>query len=54
MRGLDDCLSQLKKDGKPVLGVYPWHGYDNGDSYSFFGAKNENGRNKIVLIEGRA
>eukprot|EP00666_Eupelagonemidae_sp_cell4sb_P017794 gene17794-biopygen20225 len=33
LRGLDDCLSDLKKGGRPVRGVYHWHGWDNGDSY---------------------
>ena len=54
LRGLDDCLSALHDGGAPVLGVYPWHGYDNGDSYSFFGAKNGNGRAKLQHIEERS
>ena len=53
LRGLDDCLSAMKKKGKGVLGVYPWHGWDNGDSYSFFGRGNANGRAKMQLIEQR-
>ena len=54
LRGLDDCLSALHDGGAPVLGVYPWHGYDNGDSYSFFGAKNGNGRAKMQRIQKRS
>jgi hypothetical protein len=54
LRGLDDCLTAMKKKGQGVIGVYPWHGWDNGDSYSFFGKKNSNGRAKMQIIEKNA
>jgi hypothetical protein len=54
LRGLDDCLSAMKNSGEAVLGVFPWHGYNNGDSYDFFGTKNGNGRAKMQLIQQRS
>jgi hypothetical protein len=51
LRGLEIGLHALKMSGKGVRGVYHWHGWDNGDSYSFWGAKNTHGAAKIQSIE---
>lgn len=43
LAGLHDALLVLKQ---PVL-TYHWHGWDNGDRYSFWGDKNQFGAQKI-------
>ena len=37
LRGLDAALETLRTGGEPVAGLQYWHGWDNGDSYSFWG-----------------
>ena len=50
LRGLEIGLHALKLSGEGVRGVYHWHGWDNGDSYSFFGATNSHGSAKVRSI----
>ena len=55
LRGLEIGLEALKTTGTAgVLGVYHWHGWDNGDSYSFWGANNARGAAKVQSITQNA
>ena len=54
LRGLEIGLRALKANGTGVLGVYHWHGWDNGDSYSFWGANNARGAAKVQSITHNA
>ena len=51
LRGLGQGLRELAAEGRGVAGVYYWHGWDNGDSYSFWGAKNSRGAAEVQAIE---
>lgn len=48
LRGLDDAVTAFRNAGNGVLGAYHWHGWDNGDSYSFWG-RGYRGRVQRVL-----
>ena len=43
LQGMDDAVRALRKKGEGVLGAFHWHGWENGDSFSFFNPGNANG-----------
>jgi len=47
LQGLQDALKNLRKRGQRVKETYHWHGWDNGDSYSFWDQDNRFGAEKI-------
>ena len=49
LRGLDDAVSALRAAGEGVAGAYLWHGWDDSDSYSFWGV-GYRGRAKVEEI----
>eukprot|EP01043_Picozoa_sp_COSAG02_P002345 COSAG02_NODE_54_length_43941_cov_54.857990_21_plen_340_part_00 len=49
-QGLDDALTALQQDGHGVAGAFHWHGWENGDSFSFWGEGNANGSAKVTKI----
>ncbi|TWU45591.1 hypothetical protein Q31b_07660 [Novipirellula aureliae] len=51
LQGLQDALRNLKKRGQHVKETYHWHGWDNGDSYSFWDKDNHFGAEKIRQIQ---
>ena len=51
LRGLQVAIESLHSSGASLLGAYYWHGWANGDSYSFWGAKNSGGAHKVLELE---
>ena len=49
-QGMDDAVAALKRQGVGVAGAFHWHGWDNGDSFSFWDPRNSNGRAKVTKI----
>ena len=49
LRGLNDAVDALRRKGASLAGAYYWHGWDNRDSYSFWGEEYR-GRPKVVRI----
>ena len=54
LRGLDAALNTLRAGGEAVAGLQYWHGWDNGDSYSFWGKHNAAGAAKVLQIEANS
>ena len=50
LQGLDDGLTALRKKGVGIKGAFHWHGWDNGDSFSFWLPANKNGSTKVLKI----
>jgi hypothetical protein len=50
LQGLDDALTALKQQGLGVAGAFHWHGWDNGDAFSFWDKGNANGSAKVAKI----
>jgi hypothetical protein len=51
LAGLRDALLSLKASDHPISGTYHWHGWDNGDSYSYWDTKNRLGALMIRKIQ---
>ena len=51
LRGLDDGLRALKAHGHGVKGAFVFHGWSNGDTYSYWPAWNSSGACKVITIE---
>lgn len=57
MRGLHDAVVELNSNGHKIAGTFYWHGWENGDSYSFplktgpYGWDNSAGRDKVQKIQ---
>ena len=49
LRGLNDAVDALKSQGDPIAGAFYWHGWNNTDSYSFWG-DGYRGRPKVERI----
>ncbi|SMP46307.1 hypothetical protein SAMN06265222_102102 [Neorhodopirellula lusitana] len=45
--GLEDALTKVIKNGQHIEETYHWHGWDNNDSYSFWGEGNRFGAEQI-------
>jgi hypothetical protein len=43
VQGMNDAVSTLRGRGQGILGAFHWHGWENGDSFSYFNPKNANG-----------
>ena len=52
--GLQDALAALRARGRGVAGLYHWHGWNNGDSYSFWAPGNQAGAAKVREVEAHA
>ncbi|KAA1260768.1 Cellulase (glycosyl hydrolase family 5) [Rubripirellula obstinata] len=49
--GLREAINFLKGEGRPIKGAYHWHGWDNGDTYSYWDQANRLGALKIREIQ---
>jgi hypothetical protein len=49
--GLQKALNALKTSGHRISGTYHWHGWDNGDSYSFWNQTNRLGAIKVRELQ---
>lgn len=49
--GLRDAMHVLQKRGRPILGTYHWHGWDNGDTYSYWKASNRLGATRVREVQ---
>lgn len=47
---MDDAVQALRKRGVGIQGAYHWHGWLDGDSFSFFEPANKNGSTKVLRI----
>ena len=43
VQGMNDAVGVLRGMGQGILGAFHWHGWENGDSFSYFNPKNANG-----------
>lgn len=50
LQGMDDAVSALQSRGVGIKGAFHWHGWKNGDSFSFFEPANKNGSTKVLKI----
>jgi hypothetical protein len=50
LQGIDEALTELRAAGVGVKGAFHWHGWANGDSFSFWDPRNVNGSAKILRI----
>ena len=50
LQGMDDAVQALRKRGVGIQGAYHWHGWLDGDSFSFFEPANKNGSTKVLRI----
>jgi len=50
LQGMDEALTELKAAGVGVKGAFHWHGWANGDAFSFWGPGNVNGSAKVLKI----
>ena len=51
LRGLNDAVDALRKKGQGVAGAFYWHGWNNSDTYSFWG-EGYRGRPEVERILG--
>jgi hypothetical protein len=49
-QGLNDGVVALRQAGFGIRGAFHWHGWLNGDSFSFFEADNKNGSTKVLKV----
>ena len=49
LRGLNDALNALKSKGAGIAGAFHWHGWNNTDTYNFWGV-GFRGRPKVERI----
>jgi hypothetical protein len=47
---MDDGVSALRLQGAGIKGAFHWHGWQNGDSFSFFEKANKNGSTKVLKV----
>lgn len=49
--GFRDAMTRLRSKGQPIVGTYHWHGWDNGDSYSYWKASNRFGAERVRQLQ---
>jgi hypothetical protein len=54
LQGMDDAVTALRERGAGLAGAFHWHGWLNGDSFSFFEPGNKNGSAKVLKVLGDA
>lgn len=50
LQGMDDAVKAFRERGAGIQGAYHWHGWLDGDSFSFFEPMNINGSTKVLRI----
>ena len=49
--GLRDAMKVLRSQNRPIVGTYHWHGWDNGDSYSYWESSNRLGAKRVRQVQ---
>lgn len=49
--GMRNAIKRLRARSSNISGTYHWHGWDNGDAYSFWAQKNANGANAVRTLQ---